>query len=184
MFCEGFFSFFFTPNVLMYSGLHEVGEGVKAINENRLMCGCVRSYAYARDARGCACLFVNWGERWKSGEECERKWGRGEDKGGMRDGRGVDPKREMEEGVSEGESPNWEEGLVMRKGGVRRKKGGAISRKIAEIGFKWGRSRKKSTSRGKKTGAVPRKIARNRVQNGEGQEKRRFRDEKDGVGER
>ena len=52
-------------------------------------------------------------------------------------------------GGEERENPNWEEGLVMRKGGVRRKKGGAISRKIAEIGFKWGRSRKKSTSRGK-----------------------------------
>ena len=59
----------------MYSVLREVGEAVKAINENLLTCGCVRSYVYARDARGCARLFVNWGERWKSGEECERKWG-------------------------------------------------------------------------------------------------------------
>lgn len=75
MFCEGFFLFFFTPNVLMYSGLRKVGEGVKAINENLLTCGCVRSYAYVRDARGCARSFVNWGERWKSGEECKRKWG-------------------------------------------------------------------------------------------------------------
>ena len=59
----------------MYSVLREVGEEVKAINENLLTCGCVRSYVYARDARACARLFVNWGERWKSGEECERKWG-------------------------------------------------------------------------------------------------------------
>ena len=73
--CEGFFLFFFTPNALMYSVLREVGEGVKAINENLLTCGCVRSYVYARNARGCARLLVNWGERWKSGEECERKWG-------------------------------------------------------------------------------------------------------------
>ena len=36
MFCEGFFLFAFTPNALMYSVLHEVGEGVKAINENLL----------------------------------------------------------------------------------------------------------------------------------------------------
>ena len=82
MFCEGFFLLFFTPNVLMYSGLHDVGEGVKAINENRLMCGCVRSYEYARDARECARLFVNWEERWKSGEECKRKWGGVKIKGG------------------------------------------------------------------------------------------------------
>ena len=52
----------------MYSELREVGEEVKAINENLLTCECVR-------------LFVNWGESWKSGEECERKWGRGEGKG-------------------------------------------------------------------------------------------------------
>ena len=81
MFCEGFFSFFFTPNVLMHSELQEVGEAVKAINENLLTCGYVRSYVYARDARECARLFVNWGERWKSGEECERKWGRVKGKG-------------------------------------------------------------------------------------------------------
>ena len=75
MFCEGFFLFAFTSNMLMYSVLHGVGEGVKAINENLLTSGCVRSYVYARDARGCARLLVNWGERWKSGEECKRKWG-------------------------------------------------------------------------------------------------------------
>ena len=59
----------------MYSGLHEVSEGVKTINENLLTGGCVRSYVYARDARECARLCVNWGESWKSGEECKRKWG-------------------------------------------------------------------------------------------------------------
>ena len=47
MFCEGFFFFSFTPNALMHSVLHEVGEGVKAIKENLLKCGCVRSYVYA-----------------------------------------------------------------------------------------------------------------------------------------
>ena len=67
----------FTPNALMYSELREVGEAVKAINENLLTDGCVRSYVYARNARGCARSCVNWGESWKSGEECERKWGRG-----------------------------------------------------------------------------------------------------------
>ena len=61
--------------MLVHSVLREVGEGVKAINENRLMCGCVRSYAYVRDARESARSCVNWGESWKSGEECERKWG-------------------------------------------------------------------------------------------------------------
>ena len=93
MFCEGFFSFSFTPNMLMHSVLHEVGEGVKAINENLLTCECVRLYAYACNARGCVRSFINWGERWKSGEECERKWG----------------------GVSEEESPNRKDDLVLRK---------------------------------------------------------------------
>ena len=60
--------------MLVHSVLLEVGEAVKAINENRLTGGCVRSYVYARIARECARSFVNWGERWKSGEECERKW--------------------------------------------------------------------------------------------------------------
>ena len=77
MFSEGFFLFPFTPNVLKHSELQEVGEAVKAINENLLTCGCVRSCVYAHNARGCARLFVNWGERWKSGEECKRKWRRG-----------------------------------------------------------------------------------------------------------
>ena len=75
MFGEGFFSFSFTPNTLVPSGLIGVGEAVKAINENLLMCRCVRAYAYARDARGCARSCVNWVGGWKSGEERERKWG-------------------------------------------------------------------------------------------------------------
>ena len=58
MFCEGFFSFPFTHNVLVHSELREVGEAVKAINENLLTCGCVRSCVYARNARDCARLFV------------------------------------------------------------------------------------------------------------------------------
>ena len=48
---------------------------MKEKNENLLTCGYVQAYAYARSARGCARSCVNWGERWKSGEECERKWG-------------------------------------------------------------------------------------------------------------
>jgi len=66
---EGFFLFFFTFNVLMYSGLRRMGEAVKAINENLLTCGDVQAYAYARIARGCARSCVYWGGRWKSGEE-------------------------------------------------------------------------------------------------------------------
>ena len=128
MFCEGFFLFPFTPNVLMYSELREVGEGVKAINENLLTCGCVRSYACARDARECARLFVSWGERWKSGEECKRKWG----------------------GMSEEESPNRKDGLVLRKGECGGKRVGRSLEKSPDIGCKMGRARKKSTSQGKK----------------------------------
>ena len=75
MFCEGFFLFSFTPNVLVYSGLRKVGEAVKAINENLLTCGCVQACAYAR-------LCFNWGGEWKSGEERERKWGGSEEGGG------------------------------------------------------------------------------------------------------
>ena len=40
--------FSFTPNMLMYSGLREVGEEVKAINENLLTYRCVRVYAIVR----------------------------------------------------------------------------------------------------------------------------------------
>ena len=53
-----------------------MGEAVKAINENLLTCRCVRVYAYARIARECARSCVNWGGRWKSGEEREGNWGR------------------------------------------------------------------------------------------------------------
>ena len=51
----------------MYSGLWKVGEAVKAINENLLTCRCVRAYAYARSARGCAIVRL-------LGREME-KWG-------------------------------------------------------------------------------------------------------------
>ena len=96
MFGEGFFSFFFTPNALVHSGLRKVGEAVKAINENLLTCGYVQAYAYARVARGCARSCVNWGGRWKSGEERERKRGKEVKGGGMRGGRGVDPEMKVE----------------------------------------------------------------------------------------
>ena len=52
-------------------------------------------------------------EKWGGMQE---KVGRGEGKGGMRDGKGVDPERKMEEGASEGESPNRKDGLVLRNG--------------------------------------------------------------------
>ena len=69
MFCEGSFLFFFTPNVLMYSGLRGVGEVVKEINENLLTCGrCrrTRTRVVRESARDRAFI----------GEERERKWGR------------------------------------------------------------------------------------------------------------
>ena len=91
--------FFFTSNILMYSGLREVGEEVKAINENLLTCGYVQAYAYARSARGCVRSCVNWGGRWKSGEERERKWGRERRGRGMRNGRGVDREMKVVQGV-------------------------------------------------------------------------------------
>ena len=69
MFCEGFFLFSFTPNMLMYSGLRGVGEAVKAINENLLTCGYVQAYAYARSARAGARSCVYWGGEGKRGEE-------------------------------------------------------------------------------------------------------------------
>ena len=82
---KAFSRFSFTPNVLMYSGLREVGEEVKAINENLLTYRC-GVYAHVRIERGCARSCVYWGGRWKSGEERERKWGR-EVKGGVNEGR-------------------------------------------------------------------------------------------------
>ena len=54
MFGEGFFSFFFTPNALVHSGLRKVGEAVKAINENLLTCGyagCTRTRVVREGAR-------------------------------------------------------------------------------------------------------------------------------------
>ena len=114
MFCEGFFSFFFTPNALVHSGLRGVGEAVKAINENLLMGECARSYAYARSARGCARSCVNWGGGWKSGEEKERKWG-------MRNGRGVDWEIKVGQGVkNEGKHESEKHSRCVKKG-VRRK---------------------------------------------------------------
>ena len=66
---EGDFAKVFTLIELPFSALCNVGEAVKAKNENLLTCRYVRVYAYARSARGCARSCVNWGGRWKSGEE-------------------------------------------------------------------------------------------------------------------
>ena len=80
--------FSFTPNVLMYSGLRKLGEEVKEKNENLLAGGYVQAYAYARSSRGGARSCVNWGGRWESGEERERKWGEGAKREGrMRGGK-------------------------------------------------------------------------------------------------
>ena len=51
MFGEGLFSFSFTPNALVHSGLRKVGEAVKAINENLLMGGRVRDRTRTRVVR-------------------------------------------------------------------------------------------------------------------------------------
>ena len=118
-------------------------------------------------------------EKWGGMRE---KVGRGEGKGGMRDGKGVDAEVKMEEGMSEGESPNRKDGLVLQKGECGGKREGRSLEKSPEIGFETGKGKKKEHFAGLKMGAVPRKIARNWVQNGEKREKRRFRGEKDGVG--
>ena len=65
-----------------------MGEAVKAINENLLTCRCVRVYAYARNARGCARSVL-------LGREME-KWG------GMRKKVG----KEVKGGVNEGRKGN------------------------------------------------------------------------------
>ena len=90
----------------------------------------------------------------------------------------------MEEGMSEGESPNRKEGLVLQKKECGGKREGRSLEKLPEIGFETGEARERMDYAGQKTSAIPRKIARNRVLNGEKQEKRRFWDEKDGVEEK
>ena len=78
------------------------------------------------------------------------KVGRGEDQGGIRDGRGVDPERKMEEGASEGESPNRKDGFAMRKGECGVKRVGRSLEKSPEIGFETGKGKKKWATQGKK----------------------------------
>ena len=95
-------------------------------------------------------------EKWGGMRE---KVGRGEDKGGMRDGRGVDPERKMEEGASEGESPNRKDGLVLQKGECGGEREGLFPEKSPEIGFEAGTIAKKEHFAWQKTRAVPRKIA-------------------------
>ena len=92
---------------------------------------------------------VNWGERWKSGEECKRKWGEEKIRGGIRDGRGVDSEVKMGEGVSEGESPNRKDGLVLRKGECGGKRVGRSleNRQISDA--KWGEQEKRALLRAK-----------------------------------
>ena len=88
-------------------------------------------------------------EKWGGMQE---KVGRGEDKGGMRDGRGVDPEVKMEEGASEGESPNRKEGLVLQKGERGGERVGRSLEKSPEIGFETGKSAKNGDFGAKKEG--------------------------------
>ena len=83
----------------MYSGLRRMGEEMKAINENLLTCRCVRAYAYARNARGCArsVLLGREMEKWggmrkKVGEGVKRVgrlWGGKESNGNRKVVQGV-----------------------------------------------------------------------------------------------
>ena len=127
MFCEGFFSFFFTPNALVYSGLRGVGEAVKAIKENFLTYRCARVYAYARIARWCARSCVYWGERWKSGEERKRKWG------GVKV-RGVDPEIKVGQGVKNEGSTNRKNLHAVQKGECGENNGWDLSKKCPRRG--------------------------------------------------
>ena len=72
--------------MLMYSGLREVGEEVKAINENLLTYRCVRVYAYARNARACARSCVIGEGDGKVGRNEKESGGRNEE-GGVNEGR-------------------------------------------------------------------------------------------------
>ena len=80
------------------------------------------------------------------------KVGWGEDKGGMRGGRGVDAEVKVEEGVSEEESPNRKEDLVLRKGERGGKREGQFLEKSPEIGFRMEKSKKKRRLWGEKGG--------------------------------
>ena len=89
----------------------------------------------------------------------QEKVGRGEGERGMRDGRRADPERKMEEGVSEEESPNRKDGLVLRKGECGAKREGRSLEKSPEIGCKTGKGKKKEHFAGQKTSVFPRKNA-------------------------
>ena len=59
---------------------------MKAINENLLTCRCVRAYAYARSARGCARLCFIGEEDGKVGRN-EKERGGGSEEGGVNEER-------------------------------------------------------------------------------------------------
>ena len=58
----------------------------------------------------------------------------------------------VEEGVSEGESPNRKDGLVLRKGECGGKREGRSLEKVPEIGFETGKSGKNGDFGAKKMG--------------------------------
>ena len=132
--------------MLVHSVLREVGEGVKAINENLLTGGYVQAYAYARDARECARSFVNWGERWKSGEECKRKWGGVKARGRMRDGKRVDPEVKMEEGGVKRKARIGKRVLFCEKGSAEEKGRSGSSKNRLKSSSEWGKARKTEIS--------------------------------------
>ena len=135
---------------------------MKAINENLLTGACVRVYAYARSARGCARSCVNWGGRWKSGEERDRKWGGSEEGGVNEERKGNQWKmkvREMgEKGKDEMKKPSR-----CAKRGERREKWERFPEKSPEIRVRMRKDEKKVDFTGQKTSACHRKIARKRT---------------------
>ena len=107
----------------MYSGLREVGEEVKAINENLLTYRCVRVYAYARIARACARSCVIGEGDGKVGRN-EKESGGGSEEGWVIVGR-KDCRWKYEGGVEdeERENPNRKSLHAVHKGECWENKG-------------------------------------------------------------
>ena len=128
---------------------------MKAINENLLTCGDVRSYVYAR-----SCVY--WGGRWKSGEKRERKWGGSEEDGVIVGRIGVNRAMRVEEGGKERENPNWKSLHAVQKGESGGRNAKYSSKKCPKSAPERGKTRKSGLRRAKNE----RDLSKNRPESG------------------
>ena len=135
MFGEGFFSFSFTPNALVHSGLRGVGEAVKAKNENLLTGERVRDRTRAHVMREGARVRSLIGEGDGKVGRKEKEIGGGSEEDGVNEGgKEINGNRKVEQRMKKGKTRIGKAFTLCEKGSVAIIKGEISRRSARSVG--------------------------------------------------